>query len=148
MHLMDDLKAAHPLELVFRLMISAIGLLLLGFSAWMAASNFIVIATYEKAYAEVVSSQRTGPTSAKGLDNFHVRVKFEATGRTRQIELGKSFRSYALGDVIPVYYKPGAAFGAVAGDLWGMWFHVLVIAAPGLIMLYFGLKPDRKMKSR
>lgn len=146
MYLIDDLRSAHPLELVFRLMISAVGLMLLGFAAWMAASNFIVVATHEKANAEVVSSTRTGPASAKGFDKFNVQVRFEVNGRKRQLELGRSFRSYTVGDVIPVYYKPEAAFGAVAGDLWGMWFHILVVAAPGLIMLFFGLKPESKPK--
>lgn len=146
MYLIDDLRSAHPLELVYRLMISAVGLLLLGFTAWMAAGNFIVIATHEKANAEVVSTTRTGPASSKGFDRYNVRVKFERNGRTRQIELGRSFKSYTVGDMIPVYYKPEAAFGAVAGDLWGMWFHILVVAAPGLIMLFFGLKPESKPK--
>lgn len=142
--LIDDLRSAHPLELVFRLMISAVGLLLLAFAAWMAVSNLIVIATYEKVYAEVVSSTRTGPASSKGFDNFNVRAKFEAEGRTKHIELGRAWSKYTVGERIPVYYKPGAAFGAVAGDIFGMWFHVAVVAAPGLVLLFFGLRPEPK----
>ena len=62
MYLIDDLREVHPLELIFRLMITGVGLLLLGFAGWMTVSNLIIIGTYEKPYAEVVSflEDRTG----------------------------------------------------------------------------------------
>lgn len=144
MYLIDDLKSAHPLELIFRLMIAGVGLLLLGFAGWMVLSNLVIIGTHEKAYAEVVSSQRNGPASSKGLSSYNVRLKFETNGKIRNVELGRSNTHYDVGEVIPIYYKGDTAYTAVAGDFFGMWFFVLVIAVPGAIALFFAFKPDSK----
>jgi len=140
MYLIDDLREVHPLELIFRLMITGVGLLLLGFAGWMTVSNLIIIGTYEKAYAEVVSSQRTGPASSKGLDSYNVRLKYEVNGSKRSTELGRSNSGYDVGEVIPIFYKEDTAYTAVAGDFLGMWFFVIIIALPGAVFLFFGLK--------
>lgn len=141
MYLIDDLKSAHPLELIFRLLISGVGLLLLGFAAWMSVSNLIVMVTYEKAYAEVVASNRTGPASSKGLNTYNVRLRFDLDGKKRNTEITRSNTSYEVGDVIPIFYVGKTGYQAIAGDFWGMWFHVLVIAIPGLVILFFALRP-------
>lgn len=145
MYLIDDLKAAHPLELIFRLMIAGVGLLLLGFAGWMAVSNLIVINTYDKALAEVVSSDRTGPSSSKGVNYYNVRLRFQLdNGKTRTTEISRSTTNYDVGEMVPIYYIEETGYKAIAGDFWGMWFFVLVVAAPGSIALFFALRTGRK----
>jgi hypothetical protein len=145
MYLIDDLKSASPLELVFRLLISGVGLLLLGFAIWMTVNNLVVINTHQKAVAEVVSSDRTGPSSSKGLNYYNVRLRFQLdNGKTRNTEISRSTTNYDVGEMVPIYYIEETGYKAIAGDFWGMWFLVIVVASPGLMFLYFGLRPYKK----
>lgn len=127
-----------------RVMFIGVALILLGFAVWMAVSNLIVINTHEKALAEVISSERIGPAVSKGTNNYYVRLRFDANGKSRTTELGRSSTNYNPGEVITIYYKPETAYKVIAGDFWGMWFSVLIVTVPGLIFLFFGLKPDKK----
>ena len=71
---------AHPLEILARLVFVGVAIILLGFAVWMSYDNLTVINTHEKALAEVVSSERVGPSSSKGLNWYSVRLQFECYG--------------------------------------------------------------------
>lgn len=134
----------HPLEMLIRLMFIGVAAILLGFATWMTVSNFMVINTHEKAIAEVVSSDRTGPASSKGLNTYYVRLRFDLNGKTRNTEISRSNTNYDVGEVIPIYYKGETGYKAIPGDFWGMWFFVIVVTVPGLVFLFFGVKPGKK----
>lgn len=144
MFLIDNLRRAHPLEILMRLMFLGVAAILLGFAVWMAIDNLIVISTHEKATAEVLSSERIGPAVSKGSSSYYVRLRYELNGKARTVELGRSSTNYDVGELIIIYYDPETAYKAIAGDFWGMWFTVIVVALPGLIFLFYGVRPDKK----
>ena len=146
MYLIDDLKAAHPLEILMRVAFIGVAVILLCFAGWMAFGNYKVISTHEKAMAEVISSERIGPSSSKGMNSYIVRLRFDLDGMTRNTEIGRSKTNYEVGEVIPIYYIEETGYKAIAGDFWGMWFFVIVAAAPVLMFLVFGLRPGKKVK--
>jgi Protein of unknown function (DUF3592) len=137
---------AHPLEILARMVFVGVAFILLGFAVWMSYDNLTVINTHEKALAEVISSERVGPSSSKGLNWYSVRLQFEKDGKMRKVEIGRSRINYDPGDVIPIYYLEETGYKGVAGDFWGMWFFVIVVAFPGIIFLVVGLIPGKKMR--
>ena len=139
-----DATAINLLGILWRVMMIGVAAILLGFAAWMTISNINVINTHEKALAEVVSSDRIGPSSSKGLNNYSVRLRFDLNGKTRNTEISRSRTNYNVGDVIPIYYMEETGYKAIAGDFWGMWFLVIVVAVPGLFFLVFGVLPLKK----
>lgn len=141
-----NIAAVNPLALMWRTVCLGVAAILLGFAAWMIYSNLSVINTHEKALAEVVSSDRTGPSSSKGLNYYNVRLKFDLPGgRVRNTEISRSTTNYDVGEVIPIYYVEETGYKAIAGDFWGMWFFVLVVAIPGLMFLISGVLPAKKV---
>lgn len=141
MYLIEELKTGHPLEIAFRLMVAFVGFLLVGVSAWLAIGNLNIMRTHEKAVAEVISSSRIGPAASKGLNSFNIRLRYEKDGKKRTTEISRSNTSYEVGDQVPIYYLEDTAYKAIAGDFWGMWFHVLIVTMPGLVILFYALRP-------
>lgn len=139
-----DLTAVRLIEFVMRVLFLGVAAILLGFAAWMTYNNLSVINTHAKALAEVVSSDRIGPSSSKGLNNYSVRLKFDLNGKTRITEISRSRTNYNVGEVIPIYYLEETGYKAIAGDFWGMWFLVIVVAVPGIAFLVFGVMPLKK----
>jgi len=141
-----DNAAVKLLVLLWRVVCLGVAAILLGFAAWMTYTNVSVINTHEKTLAEVVSSDRTGPSSSKGLNYYNVRLKFELPGGdVRKTEISRSTTNYDVGEVIPIYYIEETGFRAIAGDFWGMWFLVIVVAFPGLVFLIVGVVPTKKV---
>lgn len=139
-----DATAINLLGILLRVMLVGVAAILLGFAAWLTVGNINIISTHEKAFAEVVSSERAGPSSSKGVNFYNVRLRFELNGKTRNTEISRSTANYDAGEVIPVYYIEETGYKAIAGDFWGMWFIVLVITVPGLMFLIFGVLPMKK----
>lgn len=140
-----DITAVQLLGIVWRVVTLGVAAILLGFTAWMTYTNVSVINTHEKALAEVVSSERVGPGSSKGLNYYNVRLKFDLPdGRVRNTEISRSTTNYDVGEVIPIYYVEETGYKAIAGDFWGMWFYVILVAFPGLAFLIAGLIPTKK----
>jgi hypothetical protein len=141
-----DATAAKLLVIAWRVVSLGIAAILLGFAAWMAYDNLAIIKTHEKAFAEVTSSERAGPSSSKGVNFYNVRLKFDLPGGgVRRTEISRSTANYDVGEVIPIYYIEETGYKAFAGDFWGMWFLVIVIAFPGLLFLVVGLIPTKKV---
>ncbi len=145
MPLADKLRSMHPLVILLRLLYVGVAAILLGFAAWITIGNLVVINTHEKAVAEVVSSERTGPQSSKGVNFYNVRLRFQLNnGKTRNTEISRSTANYDVGEMVPIYYIEETGYKAIAGDFWGMWFIVIVVALPGLAFLFMGLWPYKK----
>jgi len=142
----DKAMSPHLLEILLRLMFIGVAAILLGFAAWMTVSNIRIINTHSKALAEVVSSERVGPAAAKGLNNYIVQLRFDVNGSSRTVELDRSNTNYEVGQVIPIYYEEETGYKAIPGDFWGMWLFVIVVAIPGLVLLFFGVKPRTKVR--
>lgn len=134
-------KGAHPLEVIFRLVSTAVGGLLAAFTIWMVLQNVSVIRTHEHAIAEVVKCERKGPIAAKGQNHFFVLVRYEGPNGPRTVELERSTTNYEVGEVIDIYYLPETAYKATAGDFMQMWSNVIFVAVPALVMLSVGLIP-------
>jgi Protein of unknown function (DUF3592) len=139
-----DATAINLLGILWRALMIGVATILLGFAAWLTISNINVINTHEKALAEVVSSERAGPSSSKGVNFYNVRLRFDLNGKKRNTEISRSTTNYDIGEVIPIYYVEETGYKAVAGDFWGMWFIVIVITFPGLMFLIFGVLPLKK----
>lgn len=140
-----NLNAVNLLLLLTRVLLIGVAAILLGFAAWMAYDNLAIINTHERALAEVISSERAGPSSSKGVNFYNVRLKFDLPdGGVRKTEINRSTANYDVGEVIPIYYIEETGYKAVAGDFWGMWFLVIVIASPGILFLMAGLWPAKK----
>ncbi len=120
-------------------MFVGVGCLLLFFFVWQAGENLYVIATYERARAEVTRCDRIGPVSSKGLNSYGVTVRFD--GRTASMK--DAITRYEVGEVTTVYYRPETAYTVIGGSFMQMWFIVSCIGAVAGMFLFFGLKPDR-----
>ena len=140
-----DTTAVNLIAWLWRIVTLGVAAILLGFAAWMTYTNVSMMNTHEKALAEVVASERVGPGSSKGLNYYNVRLKFDLPGgRVRNTEISRPTTNYDVGEVIPIYYVEETGYKAIAGDFWGIWFLVIVVALPGLMFLCFGLKPYKK----
>ncbi len=132
------------------LMLSAftgVGALLLSFAAWMAADNVAVIRTHEYARAEVVKSERIGSGSGKGLTYYAVVVGYDGPRGRRTAQIDRSTNHYEPGETLSVYYKPETAYKVVAGGFMAMWFFPVILGVPGLVLVFFGLRPKDLRRS-
>lgn len=134
-------KGAHPLEVIFRLVCTAVGGLLAAFTIWMVVQNVSVLRSHEHAKAEVIKCERKGPVVSKGLNHFYVQVRYDGPNGPRTVELERSTTNYDVGEVIDLYYRPETAYKAIGGDFMSMWSNVIFVAVPALVMLFFGLRP-------
>jgi len=135
------LRGAHPLEVVIRVLFTSVGGLLAAFVIWMVVQNVTVIRTHEHAIAEVVKCERKGPVASKGLNHFYVQVRYDGPNGPRNVELERSTTNYDVGEVIDIYYLPETAYKAIGGDFMSMWWNVIFVAVPALVMLGVGLWP-------
>ena len=135
------LKGAHPLEVILRLVFVAVGGLLTVAAVWMTIGNVCVIRSHDHATAEVVKCERIGPVAGKGLNHYYVQARYDGPDGPRTIELENSTTNYEVGEMVDIYYRPETAHKAIAGGFMQMWFYVIVVAVPGLVMLFFGLRP-------
>ena len=117
-------QGAHPLEVMFRTLLTSIGGFLLAFALWIAANNVNVIRTCDPARAEVIKCERKGSAASKGLTRYFVQVKFPApSGRDRIAEIENVTTSYETGEVADVYFKPETPYKVIGGNFMQMWFH-------------------------
>ncbi len=138
------LKEARPLEILIRCTFSGVGIVLLAFGLWFGVQNIIVIRTYVHARGEVVKCERTGPASSKGLSSYSVQVRVEDERGKRTADVEGSHTSYEVGEMIDVYYTRETSYKVIAGDFMQMWLPVTVLGLAGSIMLFFGLRPNKK----
>ena len=130
---------SHPLEIIFRLMLISVGGFIMLFVLWQVGQNLYIISTYEHASAEVTKCDRIGPVAAKGLNYYGVDVRL-TNGRTANMK--DAVTSYDVGEVIDVYYRPETAYTVIGGDFMQMWFHITMVGAASLTLLFFGLRPN------
>ena len=135
------------LRIVLLAAFSGIGLLLLSFAAWMAANNIEVLLTHEHARAEVVRSERLGMGSSRRITYSAVRVRYDGPQGRRTAQISRTTGQYEPGEIISVYYKPETPGTAVAGSFMAMWFFPMVLGIPGLVSLFFGLRPKDLRRS-
>lgn len=135
------LLGVHPLEIILRLALAAIGGLLTVFALWMTVQNVIIIRTHKHARAEVVTCERIGPVANKGLNYFYVQVRFADSNGGRTADVDRPNTKYEVGEIIDVYYMPETSYKVIAGDFMQMWFHTVIAAVTGFMMLFFGLRP-------
>jgi hypothetical protein len=84
----------------------------------------------------------------KGLNHFSVQVRYPGpSGHPRTAEIYRATTKYEVGQTIDVYYQPETGYKVVAGDFMQMWFHTVVVGTMALVLLFFGLKPDRNAKT-
>lgn len=132
---------AHPLEIIFRILVANIGTLLLAVCLWLVAGNIYVLQTYEHAEAEVISSERIGPPS-RNLNRFGVQVRyFLPDGKKKTASVTDATTKFEVGEIIDVYYQPDTDYKVIAGGFQQMWFHITIIGAVSLVLLFFGLRP-------
>ena len=131
---------AHPLEILLRLMLIAIGGFILLFVMWQVGNNLYIISSYDHARAEVTKCDPNGPVASKGLTSYGVSVRLPS-GRTASMK--DAVTRYDVGEVIDVYYKPETAYSVIGGDFMQMWFHITMVGATSLTLLFFGLRPDK-----
>jgi hypothetical protein len=139
-----DATGVNLVGTLWRVLMIGVAAILLGFAAWLTIGNINVINTHEKAFAEVVSSERTGPSSSKGVNFYNVRLRFDLNGKKRNTEISRSTTNYDVGQIIPVYYIEETGYRAIAGDFWGMWFVSVLLTFFGLMFLIFGVLPMKK----
>ena len=132
---------ARPLAFLMPSLFTGVGLILLSFAVWMVGDNISVMLTHEYARAEVVKSERIGPGARRGLTFYAVSVRFDGPRGRRTAQVDRSTSHYEPGETLGVYYKPKTAYTVIAGGFMAMWFVPIIVAAPGLIMMYFGLRP-------
>lgn len=137
----------HALGIVLLAAYSSIGLLLLSFAAWMAADNFEVLLTHESARAEVVRSESLGMGSTRRITYYDVRVRYDGPQGRRAAQISRTTGRYEPGEIISIYYKPGTPGTAVAGGFMAMWFFPMILGVPGLVSLFFGLRPKDLRRS-
>lgn len=139
-----DATGVKLLGTLWRVLMIGVAAILLGFAVWLTIGNINVINTHEKAFAEVVSSERTGASSSKGVNFYNVRLRFDLNGKKRNTEISRSTTNYDVGEIIPVYYIEETGYKAIAGDFWGMWFVAILLTFFGLMFLIFGVLPMKK----
>ncbi|QQS11790.1 MAG: DUF3592 domain-containing protein [Rhodospirillales bacterium] len=133
-------EQARALSILALSLFSGVGALLLSFAAWMAADNASVLLTHERANAEVVRSERIGSGSGK-VNHYAVVVRYDGPRGRRTARVDRSTSHYEPGETLTIYYKPETAHRVVAGGFMAMWFFPLILAAPGLAAVFFGLRP-------
>ncbi len=139
--LSEKLSKLHPLEILVRGMFVFVGGLLYLFAAWQAFESVRVVATHDKATAEVI---RSYAESSARFQTHRIEARFTTERGNHRTEISRSLVSYEPGDVIPIYYQMETAFRARLGGFWGLGLLRVMIGAFGSIFMFFALKPERK----
>jgi len=126
---------------------TGVGALLLSFAAWMAADNIAVMRSHAYARAEVVRSEPIASGSSRRLTFYAVVVRYDGPQGRRTARIDRTTSNYEPGEILGVYYKPETAHKAVAGGFMAMWFIPTILGIPGLVALFFGLRPKDLRRS-
>jgi len=126
---------------------TGVGVLLLSFAVWIVVDNVAVMRTHVHARAEVVKSDRLVSGSTQRVTYHTVVVRYDGPRGRRTARIDRTTAHYEPGEAISIYYKPETANKAVAGGFMSMWFFPTILGVPGLVVVFFGLRPKDLRRS-
>lgn len=141
------MSEARTLGLLVLSLLTSVGVLLLSFAVWMVADNIAVMRTHEYARAEVVKSERSGYGSSARVNYYAVVVRYDGPRGRRTARIDRTTNHYEPGEVLGIYFKPETPGKAVAGGFMAMWFFPTILGIPGLVVVFFGLRPKDLRRS-